>query len=356
MRRLSRLILLLLCALPSAANALPQRTFVASNGADTNSCSLAAPCRSFGTAVAAVADHGEVIVLDSAGYGAVTITKSVSIIASPGVYAGISVFSGAGITVDGSGTLVVLRGLSINNQGGTGPHGLDFLQGGILHIENCVISGFAPGGIGINVAAPGTITHVLDTVVRDNQEGIVFQGDARGNISRTRVERNVFLGISVTENAKVAVEDSVASENGYNIDVNDGFLAGATASATVARTLLSGGSLGIYAGSGGTSSVVNVTVMDSTISRAAVSGIESSAGVGSTARVTALRNQLQGNIYALRSTGAGASLILDGNALTGNGTGIESLNGATIVTRGNNTVYSNGTDTLGTPYTSLGGI
>jgi hypothetical protein len=172
MRRSSRLILLLLCALPSAANALPQRTFVASNGADTNSCSLAAPCRSFGTAVAAVADHGEVIVLDSAGYGAVTITKSVSIIASPGVYAGISVFSGA----------------------------------------------------------------------------------------------------------------------------------------------------------------------------------------GSTARVTVLRNQLQGNIYALRSTGAGASLILDGNAVTGNGTGIESLNGATIVTRGNNTVYSNGTDTLGTPYTSLGGI
>ncbi len=195
MRRSSRLILLLLGALPLAAHAaLPQRTFVASNGADTNPCSLAAPCRSFGTAVAAVADHGEVIVLDSAGYGAVTITKSVSIIASPGVYAGISVFSGTGITVDGSGTLVVLRGLSINNQGGTGPHGLDFLQGGILHIENCVISGFAPGGIGINIAAPGTITHVLDTIVRDNEEGIVFQGNVVGNISRTRVERNVFHG------------------------------------------------------------------------------------------------------------------------------------------------------------------
>ncbi len=355
MRRSSRLILLLLGALPLAAQAA-QRTFVASSGADTNPCSLAAPCRSFATAVAAVADHGEVIVLDSAGYGAVTITKPLSIIAPQGVYAGISVFSGAGITVDGSADLVVLRGLSINNQGGTGPHGLDFLQGGILHIENCVVSGFAPGGIGINITALGSITHVLDTVVRDNQDGIVFQGTVVGNISRTRVERNVYRGIAVNENAKVAVEDSVASENGYNIDVYDGFLVGATASATVARTLLSGGSVGIHAGSGGTSSVVNVTVMDSTISRAGVVGIEAGAGAGSTAHVTVLRNQLQGNIYALRSTGAGASLILDGNALTGNGTGIESIVGATIVTRANNTVYSNGTDTIGTPYTSLGGI
>jgi hypothetical protein len=116
--------------------------------------------------------------------------------------------------------LVVLRGLSINNQGGTRTDGLDFVREGILHIENCVISGFAPGGIGINVTAPGTITHVLDTVMRDNHEGIVFQSNAVGNISRTRVERNVFLGISVRENAKVAVEDSVASENGFDIDID----------------------------------------------------------------------------------------------------------------------------------------
>src|SRR5512132_2933185 len=76
-----RIALYLLFALPLTANALPQRTFVASNGADTHPCSLVSPCRSFGTAIAAVAAGGEVIVLDSAGYGAVTITQSVSLIA-----------------------------------------------------------------------------------------------------------------------------------------------------------------------------------------------------------------------------------------------------------------------------------
>ena len=62
MRRSSRLILLLLGALPLAAlAALPQRTFVASNGVDTNPCSLVAPCRTFDTAIGAVNAGGEVI-------------------------------------------------------------------------------------------------------------------------------------------------------------------------------------------------------------------------------------------------------------------------------------------------------
>jgi hypothetical protein len=76
-----------------------QRTFVASYGSDANPCSLTAPCRGFAAAVAQTSTDGEVIVLDSAGYGTVTIAQSVSIIAPPGVYAGISVFSGDGITV-----------------------------------------------------------------------------------------------------------------------------------------------------------------------------------------------------------------------------------------------------------------
>ena len=65
-----------------------QRTFVASTGLDTHPCSISTPCRSFGTAIAHTDDNGEIIVLDSAGYGTVTIAKSVSIIAPPGIYAG----------------------------------------------------------------------------------------------------------------------------------------------------------------------------------------------------------------------------------------------------------------------------
>ena len=121
------------CALVSIAFALSlfaatgaattaKRTFVASTGNDANPCSLTAPCRDFARAIMQTSIGGEVIVLDSAGYGAVTVTKSVSIIAPPGIYAGISVFSGDGVTVNAPGATVVLRGLSINGQGGNQRH------------------------------------------------------------------------------------------------------------------------------------------------------------------------------------------------------------------------------------------
>ena len=73
-----------------------QRTFVAANGSDAHPCSLAQPCRSFAAAIANTDPNGEIIVFDSAGYGVVAITKSVTIAAPPGVYAGITVFSGDG--------------------------------------------------------------------------------------------------------------------------------------------------------------------------------------------------------------------------------------------------------------------
>src|SRR4030095_16908796 len=105
----------------SAVNAAAQRTFVASNGLPANTafnCSLVKPFRAFSEAIGVTNAGGEVIVLDSAGYGAVTITKSVSIISPPGIHAGISVFSGDGVTINaGASDIVVLRGLSINGQG-----------------------------------------------------------------------------------------------------------------------------------------------------------------------------------------------------------------------------------------------
>jgi len=44
-----------------------QRTFVASNGVDTNVCSILSPCRGFARAITQTAAGGEIIVLDSAG-------------------------------------------------------------------------------------------------------------------------------------------------------------------------------------------------------------------------------------------------------------------------------------------------
>jgi len=351
MRRILWIGLSLLCALPLAARALPQRTFVASNGADTNPCSLAAPCRSFGTAVAAVAGGGEVIVLDSAGYGAVTIAQSVSIIAPPGIYAGVSVFGSAGVTVDGAGIVVVLRGLSITYQGGS--DGIDFVQGTSLHVENCVISGFA-AGTGINVIAAGSRISVLDTIIRDGKNGIILAANLQGIVSRTRVERNSSEGIELLDGAIVSIEDSVIAGSTWNIDLFP-LSFGGLAQVTVARTLITGGSYGIIAEPSGTFRYAYVTVTDSTITQAATAGI-AALGPGGSTYVSLVRNQLMGNATALLADGPAATMILDGNAVTDNGVGVNRANSATINTRGNNTVNSNATETSGTPYTTLGGV
>src|SRR5437588_2416029 len=97
-----------------------QRTFVsAATGNDANPCSRTAPCRNFAAAIAQTAAGGEVIVLDSGGYGTVTISQSVSLISPPGVYAGITAFSGNAIEINaGASDSVTLRGLTPNGLGG----------------------------------------------------------------------------------------------------------------------------------------------------------------------------------------------------------------------------------------------
>src|SRR5262245_60029106 len=55
------------------------RVFVAAQGLDSNPCTFALPCRSFQKAHDTVAANGEIDVLDPAGYGAVLISKAISI-------------------------------------------------------------------------------------------------------------------------------------------------------------------------------------------------------------------------------------------------------------------------------------
>jgi hypothetical protein len=96
--KLAALFFASVSTLASSHTYAAQRAFVASYGTDVNTaanCSLASPCRGFAAAATVTDANGEIIVLDSAGYGPVTITKSISIIAPAGVYAGITVFSGA---------------------------------------------------------------------------------------------------------------------------------------------------------------------------------------------------------------------------------------------------------------------
>ena len=182
----------LLVPLPAFATA--QRTFVASAGNDGYPCTLSQPCRSFATAIGKTADKGEVIVLDSAGYGPFTITQSVSVIAPAGVYAGVTVTSGAGITIDGSAIAVTLRGLSVNGQGGT--TGILFAQGAALTVDGCEVANLNPSGTGIEIYALGSRTTIQDAVIRNNGAGVEAIGsDQRVTIAHSTIAEN-YIGVN----------------------------------------------------------------------------------------------------------------------------------------------------------------
>ena len=195
--------------------ATTQRTFVAAGGNDANPCSLTAPCRSFAAAIVQTTTGGDVVVLDSAGYGAVVVTKSVAITAPAGVFAGVTVFSGPGIDVSSAGLRVVLRGLTITGIGGN--VGVHVGAASDVTIERCDIATMLD--YGIRADAAGATLHVVDTSVRASAVGISATGTAQLSLLRVRAESNAGDGIQVFNGAIADVRDSVASRNGAGLNV-----------------------------------------------------------------------------------------------------------------------------------------
>jgi hypothetical protein len=159
----------LLCS--SLAQAQATRTWVSGVGDDANPCSRTAPCKTFAGAISKTAACGEISVLDPGGFGAVTITKSITI-NGDGTLAGILHAGTNGIIVNaGVNDVVTIRSVSING-GGTGINGIRYLAGKQLNVENCSISNFTTNGIDVSVAATGTFNlTVKKTTISGNCSG-----------------------------------------------------------------------------------------------------------------------------------------------------------------------------------------
>src|SRR5215472_3336980 len=138
-----------------ASSAQAQRVFVSATGSDGNPCSFASPCRSFQHAHDVAPAHGEIDVLDPAGYGAVTITKAISIQGHG--FSGITVASGAtGITINaGSSDAITLNGLIIDGAH-VGANGVVLNSGGGLTVTNCVVQNLTAHGVAIQPASGTT--------------------------------------------------------------------------------------------------------------------------------------------------------------------------------------------------------
>ena len=227
--RLGRLFAILMCLCAMNAHAvLNQRSFVsAATGSDLNNCTRPAPCRNFAAAIAQTQPNGEVIVLDSGGYGVVTITQGVALEAD-GVVASIAVFSGnSGVTVNAAGgDRVVLRGLTINGLGGN--DGVQFNSGLSLTVDNGYMMRL--NGFGVNALSPGSSTHVKDSTFLANLGGgvRVYSAGAvsKGVVEHVRVQgagsgQTFDAGVMVGVSSHVTVRDSVLSDCYYGAIASD---------------------------------------------------------------------------------------------------------------------------------------
>ncbi len=323
-----------------------QRTFVASNGNDLNACSITFPCRSFGRAITQTDVSGEIVALDSAGYGPVTVNKTVSIIAPPGIYAGISVFSGAdGIVVNGPGIRVKLEGLSINGQGGA--RGINNLNSSLLSVVRCSVSNMALSGITSAVA--GSVVEITDTTAAKNggQGLATFGAGTTITVVRSQFNNNANGGILIGNGAIASIADSVANANGTT-GIQVSASAGSTTRASVSRSVVSGNSLdGATADGVAAGGTATLDIAQSTVQHNAGLGVGATSG-GGTSSVFAAANVVSDNgLAGIVADGPNTVAVATGNTVTRNGTGIAGINGGTAYSGGDNSYAFNTAKTNG---------
>ncbi|MFM8410473.1 MAG: right-handed parallel beta-helix repeat-containing protein, partial [Alphaproteobacteria bacterium] len=223
-----------------------------------NPCSRTAPCKTFAGAISKTAAKGEINVMDPGGYGAVTITKSISIVADS-VEAGVLVSGTNGVVINAAATdRVVLRGLDFDGLG-TGLRGVQVIAAGEVHVEKCTINGFTQAGIGFEPSGAGQLW-VRDSVLRSNGAGIVVHGTnapVDASVQRSSVDSNAGPGIRILEGSTVTVADSSVSGNdGDGVFVR---AAGSQAKVLVERTTIaSNADSGLAVGGGASLAVARI--------------------------------------------------------------------------------------------------
>ncbi|HET8677742.1 MAG TPA: right-handed parallel beta-helix repeat-containing protein [Blastocatellia bacterium] len=228
------------------AQAQATRTWVSGVGDDVNPCSRTAPCKTFAGAISKTAAGGEISVLDPAGFGAVTITKSVTIDGG-GIGGSITASLVNGVIINaGANDTIRLRNLSIQGVG-NGINGIRYLAGKTLHVENLTIQGFTSNGIDMNLGANNGNLTVKDTYINNcGVAGIRMQtstGTATASLDNVRLQACQF-GLDAFS-GHVTISNSVASQN-----TSIGIVAENTATINVERTVISNNVTGVSGFSG----------------------------------------------------------------------------------------------------------
>ena len=185
------------------AQALNNRTWVSGTGTDQAGCGpLATPCRTMQYAHDNTAAGGEIDVKDAAGYGTLTITKSITILNEGVATAGLIAATGNVVTVNAAANdSVVMRGLTIEGLN-SAASGIAYLAGGQLVVDRCVIGGFpfagqlATGnGILVRPSSGDVKLSVSDSLFTNNGYNAILAHPATGApIISVNVDRVTMVG------------------------------------------------------------------------------------------------------------------------------------------------------------------
>ena len=289
----------------SLAQAQATRTWVSGVGDDVNPCSRTAPCKTYAGAISKTAKDGEISTLDPGGFGAVTITKSITINGG-GAGAGYGSILAAltnGVIINITDPADVRKTVRLNwldiNGASTGINGIRVLAANRVHIENTNIDGFTTNGVDINVTAT-TFVNLDNVTIRQcvtNGLSAFGTGTSVVSITNSRFFNNG-NGVRANDFSRVSVRNSVASGN-----TAVGFLSNAQTAGRQAELNLVG--------------------------CAAYNNIAPAVGIKAGGTTT-------GNIVRMGDTDA-----------TTNGTGVQAVASNTVFTYGDNMINGNGTDLSG---------
>ena len=284
------------------ASAQLTRTWVSGTGDNANDCSRTAPCQTFANAIGKTNAGGEINCLDAGSYGAVTITKSITIDCT-GTLGGV-LSQTNGVFIDAVGGNVVLRGLAINGgpPGNSFGNGVAFFQGASLTIIDSFImnqTAAAPNGNGIGFfpSTPAELK-VVNTVITNNRAGIFVRpnGSGSANVALDRVT----VANNTAEGLRVATSSSTGP-GAFVVVTNSAFTGNGTGVALVTPA--------------GTNFAV-AKLVNSTVS--------SNTGVG------------------VLADGPTVRADVSGSTITNNGTGVSAINGSILLSYLDNVVDRNG--------------
>jgi hypothetical protein len=331
-------VLVLAFALGTTAHGQLFRAYVASDGSDSNPCTLPLPCRLLPKALTTILDGGEIWMLDSANYntGTVIIPKSVTILAIPGAVGSVvSTGTTDAISIAAPNAKVTLRNLVIVALGASN-NGVAMTSNGELNIIGCDIANLQASALSVFPSSGAAKVSIRESTLRNNGAGVAAVGNVKLVIDGSLLRDHTGQGLLLGNSTSLSLSNSVVSGNTTGVYAQTfGSGANATTQVNIERSIITQNEKGVDVQSFSAGDTLRLGVSHTAVTHSAVAGITLDERAGTT-----------------------LTAVIDGNTVTNNLVGFSFTGtlGAELLSRGNNTVRFNGADLSGGAIVAMPGM